>query len=148
MANSVEARVPFLDPALVDYVYRLPLEAKVRDGVTKSLLKRAVADIVPDRVAQRRKQGFGAPTSRWFLSRYGPLMRDLMRQDTLRSYFDVDYLESMLAGADPARWESGQALWPVLNFALWHKHWIEGESVEETVERASHLPGSPAPALA
>jgi asparagine synthase (glutamine-hydrolysing) len=134
MANSVEARVPFLDPALVDYVYRLPLDAKVRQGVTKWILKEAVADIVPERVSKRRKQGFGAPTSRWFLSRHGSLLRDLMRQDTLRSYFDVGYLDSLLAGADPESWESGQILWPILNFGLWHKYWIEGEQVEEVVE--------------
>src|SRR3954454_1816453 len=57
MANSVEARVPFLDPGLVDYVYRLPLDEKIRDGVTKSVLKRAVADVVPAEIANRFKQG-------------------------------------------------------------------------------------------
>ena len=137
MANSVEARVPFLDPALVNYVYRLPLEAKVRHSVTKWILKEAVADVVPERVAKRRKQGFAAPTSRWFLSRHGALLRDLMRQDTLRSYFDTDYLDSLLARTNPESFESGQILWPILNFGLWHKHWIEGESLEEIVDRAS-----------
>jgi asparagine synthase (glutamine-hydrolysing) len=150
MANSVEARVPFLDPELVNYVYRLPLDAKVRQGVTKWVLKQAVGDVVPGQVAQRRKQGFGAPTSRWFLGRHGALLRDLMGQDTLRSYFDVAYLDSLLAGAGRASWESGQILWPVLNFGLWHKHWIEGEPLEEIVARASADPRDArgAPALA
>ena len=142
MANGVEARVPFLDPALVDYVYRLPLDSKVRAGVTKSILKRAVADIVPDRVSNRRKQGFAAPTSRWFLGRHASLLRDLMNQDTLRSYFDVSYLGELLAGANPDSWESGQILWPVLNFGLWHKYWIEGEPLEDLVDGAM---GSSAP---
>jgi asparagine synthase (glutamine-hydrolysing) len=144
----VEARVPFLDPALVDYVYRLPLDAKVRDGVTKWILKQAVADIVPDRVAQRRKQGFAAPTSEWFLSSHGSLLRDLMRQDTLRSYFDVDYLDTLLTGAGSSTWESGQILWPVLNFGLWHKYWIEGERLEDLVEASGGAPRPAAPAPA
>ncbi|HKP91744.1 MAG TPA: asparagine synthase (glutamine-hydrolyzing) [Thermoleophilaceae bacterium] len=148
MANSVEARVPFLDPALVDYVYRLPLSSKIRDGVTKWALKEAVADVVPPEVSQRRKQGFGAPTSRWFLGRHGSLLRDLMGQDTLRRYFDIPYLDSLLAGANPDSWEAGQILWPVLNFGLWHKHWIEGEPLDEIVERASADPHGAAPALA
>src|SRR5205085_285444 len=92
MASSVEARVPFLDPALVDYVYRLPLSLKVRAGVTKFVLKNAVADVVPQRVAQRGKQGFGAPTSQWFAGQHGALLRRLMIQDAIRAYFDVDYL--------------------------------------------------------
>src|SRR5436190_13849800 len=44
MANSVEARVPFLDPHLVEFVYRLPLEHKLRDGLGKLVLRDAVSD--------------------------------------------------------------------------------------------------------
>jgi asparagine synthase (glutamine-hydrolysing) len=137
MANSVEARVPFLDPELVDYVYRLPLNLKVREGVSKRILKEAVADIVPERVSSRPKQGFSAPTSQWFGAAHGGILRDLMRQDTLRAYFDVDYLTRVVAAADHESWESGQILWPILNFGLWHKHWIEGEPFEELLSAAS-----------
>jgi asparagine synthase (glutamine-hydrolysing) len=137
MANSVEARVPFLDPALVDYVYRLPLDLKVRDGVSKRILKEAVADIVPESVSKRPKQGFSAPTSQWFGAAHGGLLRDLMRQDALRAYFDVDYLSRVMDQADHQSWESGQILWPILNFGLWHKYWIEGEPFEELVGEAS-----------
>ena len=138
MANSVEARVPFLDPTLVEYVYRLPLDFKIRDGVTKFVLKEAVSDVVPERVAKRPKQGFAAPTSRWFAERHGDLLRDLMRQDGLRRYFDVAYLDRLLSTADPGSWESGQILWPILNFGLWHKYWIEGESLEDLVSAAAN----------
>jgi asparagine synthase (glutamine-hydrolysing) len=137
MANSVEARVPFLDPSLVDYVYRLPLDLKVRDGVSKRILKEAVADVVPERVSKRPKQGFSAPTSQWFAAAHGGLLRDLMREDALRAYFDVDYLGRMLDSADPESWESGQILWPILNFGLWHKYWIEGEPFEDFVSAAA-----------
>ncbi len=73
MANSVEASVPFLDRELVDFAYRLPLEHKVRDGITKYALKQAVADVVPSRISGRVKQGFAAPTSRWFATLHGGL---------------------------------------------------------------------------
>ena len=65
MVNSVEARVPFLDPFLVDFAYRLPLEYKHADGRTKVLLRRAIADVVPTWVLERPKQGFGAPVADW-----------------------------------------------------------------------------------
>ena len=133
MANGVEARVPFLDPALVDYVYRLPLDCKIRDGVTKAVLKQAVADVVPAWVSGRRKQGFAAPTSRWFAERHGGLLTDLMGQDALRAYFDVDYLRRLLRSGDANHYDSGHTLWPVLNFGLWHKYWIEGEPLEDLV---------------
>ena len=78
MANSVEARVPFLDPALVEYVYRLPFDWKLRDGQTKLVLREAIADIVPDWVLSRPKQGFGAPVVDWFASRLTGVLRNLM----------------------------------------------------------------------
>jgi asparagine synthase (glutamine-hydrolysing) len=133
MANSVEARVPFLDPALVDYVYRLPLDAKIANGVTKAVLKQAVADIVPASVSGRPKQGFAAPTSRWFAERHGGVLTDLMGQDALRAYFDVDYLARLLRDGDANHYDYGHILWPVLNFGLWHKYWIEEEPLEELV---------------
>ena len=129
MANGVEARVPFLDPALVNYVYRLPLSLKIRSGTTKFILKRAVSDIVPDYVATRPKQGFAAPTSQWFAASHGALLKTLLGQDALRQYFNVDYLAGLLHAGDSTSWESGQILWPILNFGLWHKYWIEGESL-------------------
>jgi asparagine synthase (glutamine-hydrolysing) len=137
MANSVEARVPFLDPSLVEYGYRLPLGLKVRDGVSKSVLKDALKDVLPERVVARPKQGFSAPTSQWFFSAFGYLLKDLMRQDALRAYFDVDYLDDLLERGDPTSWESGQILWPILNFGLWHKYWIEGEPFEALVSSAA-----------
>ena len=143
MASSVEARVPFLDPTLVDYLYRLPLDFKIRGGITKWALKQAVSDIVPDRVAQRTKQGFAAPTSEWFAGQHGLLLRNLMQDEALRRYFDVGYLERLLRSGNPDTWDSGQILWPVLNFALWHKHWIEGKPLEDTLgSRARHAPAA------
>jgi asparagine synthase (glutamine-hydrolysing) len=136
MANGVEARVPFLDPALVDFVYRLPLDQKIRGGITKFVLKQAVSDVVPDRIALRPKQGFAAPTSQWFAGLHGNLMRDLMKQDALRRYFDISYLGRLLNTGNANSWESGQILWPILNFGLWHKHWIEGEPLDDLVGNA------------
>ena len=134
MASSVETRVPFLDPALVDFVYRLPVGHKVHDGVSKYVLKRAIADSVPDWVTKRVKQGFTPPTSQWVAARHGGLLRELASQDTLRRYFDTGYLTGMIDSADPSSWESGHFLWPILNFGLWHKYWIEGEPLGDLLD--------------
>jgi asparagine synthase (glutamine-hydrolysing) len=133
MANSVEARVPFLDPALVEYVYRLPIEHKWRESVGKMVLREAVADVVPDWVIQRRKQGFGAPVATWMQTRLGELFRTVLPGDALRSYFDVDTLGAAV-GLDGNRGKQDVDLWPILNFALWHRYWIEGQPLEGMIE--------------
>ena len=51
----------------------------------------------------------------------------------MKRYFDTQYLGRLLATADPRSWQSGQILWPILNFGLWHKYWIEGERLDDLV---------------
>ena len=66
MAHGVESRVPFLDHELVEMTLALPDEFKIRNGVTKRILKSALRDIVPPSVVARRdKLGFATPEERW-----------------------------------------------------------------------------------
>jgi asparagine synthase (glutamine-hydrolysing) len=129
MANSVEARVPFLDPFLVDFAYRLPLEHKHSQGRTKVVLRKAIGDVVPEWVLSRPKQGFSAPIADWATSQLGVLLERLLATEGIRRYFDVGAL-----GQEVARARAGRArmdLWPVINFALWHRYWIEGAGIDE-----------------
>ncbi|MCP9455881.1 MAG: asparagine synthase (glutamine-hydrolyzing) [Nitrospira sp.] len=65
MMHSLEARSPFLDIELVDFVRRIPACFKFRNGRTKYLLKRALAPILPQEILERSKKGFGVPIGRW-----------------------------------------------------------------------------------
>jgi asparagine synthase (glutamine-hydrolysing) len=66
MAFSIEARVPFLDYRLVEYLAGLPLDQKVRHGVTKYVLRRAIHGLVPDAIRCRMdKMGFVTPEEVW-----------------------------------------------------------------------------------
>ena len=58
MASGVEARIPFSDKALVEYVYNLPWEVKYSGGVEKSLLREATVDILPPAVYSRKKSPY------------------------------------------------------------------------------------------
>ena len=55
MGQGVEARVPFLDLALVELAMRLPIDFKVRDGVEKWIVRETFADLLPDYIRQRPK---------------------------------------------------------------------------------------------
>jgi asparagine synthase (glutamine-hydrolysing) len=65
MSYGLEARLPFLDIEVVDFVRRLPMEAKLRNGETKVLLRRAMQGILPEETLRRKKQGFTMPVGRW-----------------------------------------------------------------------------------
>src|SRR5206468_5213595 len=97
MASSVEARVPFLDHALVEFTMRLPTDLKIRGGRTKYLLKKAMTGILPDEIIHRPKQGFGAPVKEWlrgdlYGEAFSAVMRSRMREENLLDYDHVERL--------------------------------------------------------
>ena len=71
MASSLEARVPFLDHALVELTMDIPEVAKLRGGGAKNLLKKAVAGVIPDEIIHREKMGFAAPMAQWLRGDFG-----------------------------------------------------------------------------
>ena len=68
MAYGLEARAPFLDIDVVNFVRRIPSEFKLRGGTTKYLLKRAARSLLPPEIVDRKKKGFGVPIGQWFQS--------------------------------------------------------------------------------
>jgi asparagine synthetase B (glutamine-hydrolysing) len=66
MAASVEAREPYLDHKLVEFMMHVPANLRIKNGKTKYLLKKVCEDVLPENIIYRKKVGFGAPTFRWF----------------------------------------------------------------------------------
>ena len=68
MAHSIESRVPFLDFRLVDLVYSLPSDYKLKRGVTKRILRDGLAGIIPQKIQNRtNKMGFVTPGEKWVI---------------------------------------------------------------------------------
>ncbi|CAN5786454.1 asparagine synthase (glutamine-hydrolyzing) [soil metagenome] len=66
MMHGLEARSPFLDIEVADFARRLPHRFKLRDGVSKFLLKKALEPLLPHEILYRKKKGFGTPVGAWF----------------------------------------------------------------------------------
>jgi asparagine synthase (glutamine-hydrolysing) len=121
MATSVEARVPYLDHEFVALAMSLPVEVKLDGGVSKAIFKRAVRGLIPDEIIDRPKHGFSVPVYEWLQDRLGPLARAELTEFTRRTdYFNPGTVQAMLNRHDPLTWY-------LLNFALWHALWIEGD---------------------
>jgi asparagine synthase (glutamine-hydrolysing) len=102
----------------------------MRDGVGKIVLRQAIADIVPEWVLARPKQGFGAPMNRWLASHLGDVLERMLSGPAAARYLNRDVLERRLRILRSSSKAPAFPLWPVLNFLLWHRLWIEGESLE------------------
>jgi asparagine synthase (glutamine-hydrolysing) len=128
MANAVEARVPFLDHELVELAMAIPRDRKIRDGVGKHLLKRAVSDLLPHDVVWRPKQGFGAPVRDWFRGELGTQLEERLRGSALNElgYIDGDAVGELLELHRSGRSDRAFQLWNLLNLAEWVDHWLAG----------------------
>jgi asparagine synthase (glutamine-hydrolysing) len=97
MASGLEVRVPFCDHRLVEYVYNTPWSLKNYDGREKSLLRGAVADVLPESVVQRVKSPYPSTSD----PQYGEDIRAQAREllgvgsDTLFSVVDRNALDQL-----------------------------------------------------
>jgi len=93
MAFSIESRVPYLDVRFVEYIASAPLNQKVRGGVTKYLLRRAIMDLVPEPIRCRMdKMGFVTPEELWMKFELRPFVLEVFTDTRFqaRPYWDAD----------------------------------------------------------
>jgi asparagine synthase (glutamine-hydrolysing) len=84
MLSSLEARAPFLDHHLAEFVAGLPSSVKLAGGKTKSILRLAARRRLPREILNRRKRGFNVPFSRWLLGGLGDRLGERFRPERIR----------------------------------------------------------------
>lgn len=134
MMNSLEVRVPFLDPVLLQYVARLGPELKQRNGKGKYILKKALRSVLSDDILDRKKMGFGVPIRAWLAKE----LRDTTHHYLLNGSRTSGVLErTMMARLvkdneeQPYRNPAGGRLWWCLFFEMWYQDVFSGRPREE-----------------
>ena len=97
MANSVEARYPFLDKDLVEFAATIPPDLKLKEFDEKYILKKMAAGLIPNEIIKREKFGFVAPGSPYLLKRNIEYINDLISYDRIKTqgYFNPDTVETL-----------------------------------------------------
>ncbi|MBY0294084.1 asparagine synthase C-terminal domain-containing protein, partial [Patescibacteria group bacterium] len=122
MMNGLEVRSPLLDTALAEFVVNLPREYKIGSRGQKHILKDILAERMPKEFVERRKQGFGAPGSRWLrdthMSEYaqtklgkGARIRSLLNSRAIDWYLKDFY--------EHGRMRASERLWALLCLEVW-----------------------------
>ena len=83
MATSLETRAPFLDAKVMELAFSMPGDLKIRGGTRKYILKQALRGLVPDRILDRKKEGFSIPMKQWLKRELKPLMERLLAPERL-----------------------------------------------------------------
>jgi asparagine synthase (glutamine-hydrolysing) len=128
MANSLEARVPFLDHELVELAAQIPPHLKMRCLREKHILRRAAADLLPPQVVTRRKRGLRAPVHQWLEDPLPGFAEDLLSRSALRrkGYFNPEGVRQALAERRSGNTSHSWELLGVIGVQLWDELFMQG----------------------
>ncbi|MFC1991158.1 asparagine synthase (glutamine-hydrolyzing) [Chloroflexota bacterium] len=128
MANSVEERLPLLDKEIINFAFSLPLKLKIRDGNNKYILRKAVNDLLPEKIVNRPKVGFGTPVGHWL----GNEMRNMVRAklekgELISDFFERDKIMALVQNFDRAVTYRPGVIWTLFALEMWYDVHFKGK---------------------
>ena len=126
MANSLEARTPFLDPRIMEFIASLPLSFKYRDGKTKYILRKILYRYIPEKLLDRPKHGFGIPIDSWLRNDLKNLLLDYLSPERIsrEGIFNPKIIEKELKSFLNGNIYAAR-VWNILVFEMWKEKWME-----------------------
>jgi asparagine synthase (glutamine-hydrolysing) len=130
MAASLECRVPLLDHQLVELAAQIPARIKVARGELKSLMKSALADLLPDDILHREKRGFGAPMGAWLKGALMPLLASALSRQAIeaRGVLHYEPVRDLIAAHRANRIDGTDRLLALLSFEIWCQVYLDRRS--------------------
>ncbi len=119
MLMSIEARVPFLDNNLTDYVLSLPAKYKIKRGINKYLLKKCLQGIIPNEILNAPKQGFNTPTSTWLQTSLYEYAKSKFNSLSDNGFLNKNYLLELLEEHRNKVKNHNMILWRALVLVAW-----------------------------
>jgi asparagine synthase (glutamine-hydrolysing) len=153
MAHGLEERFPFLDNALVNFAQKIPVAHKLGnfekfrkidenifgnkkkaylefdDG--KSVLRKAMSDFIPEKIRNRKKQGFSAPDESWYRGENATYIKELLlgSKTVSADYINPDYIKKIVKEHIDQRINHRLLIWSFMNFEWWCRIFLHGSKV-------------------
>ncbi|MGD1845992.1 MAG: asparagine synthase (glutamine-hydrolyzing) [Salibacteraceae bacterium] len=151
MANGLEERFPFLDNDLVNFAQKVPVKHKLGllqemkridenvqhkrryyrefdDG--KNVLRKAMGDFLPDRIINRKKQGFSAPDESWYRGENAAYIKELLldKQTVSSEFINPDFVNHIIREHTDQRVNHRLLIWSFMNFEWWCRIFLMGDT--------------------
>jgi len=129
MANSLEARVPFLDHEFVEFLATIPSDLKLHGLTTKYILKKTMSRLLPKEIIYREKRGFSIPMKNWLRDELRNLTLEVLSEKKVKEngYFKYDYVNKIMQQHLEGKRNNAHQLWALMTFELWHEMFIDQE---------------------
>jgi len=127
MSVGLEAREPLVDHKIAEYIARVPLHLKDKEGESKYILRKILYKYVPRELWQRPKQGFSIPIDAWFKKDLNGLLREYLSEKNIKSQgiFNEKRISESLDRYLSGKSDSAHKFWFLLMFQMWYKKWMK-----------------------
>jgi asparagine synthase (glutamine-hydrolysing) len=131
MAHSLEVRVPFLDHKVVEYAAAVPPYLRLKGRTDKYILRRAVKNLLPQQIVNRRKAGFQIPADTWFRNELATVVRDTLTKKAIcdLGVFDWTFVDGLVSDHLSGRSNHGLKLLGLITFCSWYDLFLRGARV-------------------
>lgn len=139
MANSLEARVPFLDHRLAEFAAALPASLKIRGLTKKYILRRTMARHLPPQVLRGKKRGFNVPIPIWLRTDLRELVHEVLGPKRLKEvgFFNPEVVSTLVRAHEERRADYSRNIWGLLIFMLWHEEYLGRPQMETSKGQTS-----------
>ena len=138
MRWSIESRVPFLDYRLVETALALPTEAFLKNGETKQIFKRAMSDILPEMIRNRKdKIGYAPDTDNFFRDeKIINFAKEILYSKSFkaRPYWNWKVVEQIFQNHQKGKVNAGDVIWKWINLELWLRMYFEANKSDGDVQ--------------
>lgn len=137
MAHGLEARAPFMDHNLAEFVAQIPASLKVRGHTLRYIQSRVAERYLPPAVLQRKKQGFSSPLPYLLADEFQYLFKAFLSDSHLvqHGYLKGEPIKHLLAEHLQRKADHGNRLWLLCNAEIWYRMAIEEETREQIREQ-------------
>jgi asparagine synthase (glutamine-hydrolysing) len=127
MANSLEARVPYLDHPVVEFSFSIPADLKMKNYRRKYVLKKSMEGVLPAEILTKKKQGFSIPIKNWLKSELSPMLRDVLDRGTIEreGLFRWEHMERLIGDHMSGTANNSHKLWALMVFQMWKRTYGE-----------------------
>jgi asparagine synthase (glutamine-hydrolysing) len=127
MASGLEARSPFLDHEVMEFVARLPENCKLRGGRAKYLARETFKGLLVKEAVERKKMGFTVPVAKWLRGELRRLLEDalLSSRAQARGYLRPEKMRELVHQHLIGHRDHSALLWALLMLEMWHWEFID-----------------------
>ncbi|GEO11242.1 asparagine synthase (glutamine-hydrolyzing) [Segetibacter aerophilus] len=127
MAASVEVRVPFIDKVVVTEAMQIPGHLKIKDGISKYILKKAAENILPKEIIYRPKAAFGAPIRSWISNDLRGMVDELLSEASIikRGFLNYAFVKDLIEKDRNGKEDYAYQIYQLLTLEIWCREYLD-----------------------